>query len=121
LGSGAVRENFTQRSVLPLYVVWLGADAARHLFFISTPGVTGSNIQHFPSFIKRRRSSFNYALVVPHFFLGFAIKVPMFHSTPGCPTSREAPTAGSVILAGVLLEDGNVRFRPISLPFFPQV
>jgi NADH-quinone oxidoreductase subunit M len=56
------------------------------------------------------------------FFLGFAIKVPMFPFHTWLPDAHvEAPTAGSVILAGVLLKMGTYGFLRFALPFFPQV
>ena len=56
------------------------------------------------------------------FFLGFAIKVPMFPFHTWLPDAHvEAPTAGSVILAGVLLKMGTYGFLRFSLPFFPGV
>src|SRR5512140_155695 len=56
------------------------------------------------------------------FFLGFAIKVPMFPFHTWLPDAHvEAPTAGSVILAGVLLKMGTYGFIRFSLPFFPGV
>jgi NADH-quinone oxidoreductase subunit M len=56
------------------------------------------------------------------FFVGFAIKVPMFPFHTWLPDAHvEAPTAGSVILAGVLLKMGTYGFVRFSLPFFPQV
>ena len=56
------------------------------------------------------------------FFLGFAIKVPMFPFHTWLPDAHvEAPTAGSVILAGVLLKMGTYGFVRFSLPFFPSV
>ena len=55
------------------------------------------------------------------FFLGFAIKVPMFPFHTWLPDAHvEAPTAGSVILAGVLLKMGTYGFIRFSLPLFPQ-
>jgi NADH-quinone oxidoreductase subunit M len=54
------------------------------------------------------------------FFLGFAIKVPMFPFHTWLPDAHvEAPTAGSVILAGVLLKMGTYGFIRFSLPLFP--
>jgi NADH-quinone oxidoreductase subunit M len=56
------------------------------------------------------------------FFLAFAIKVPMvpFHTwLPDAHT--EAPTAGSVILAGVLLKMGTYGFIRFAVPLFPDV
>ncbi len=54
------------------------------------------------------------------FFLGFAIKVPLFPFHTWLPDAHvEAPTAGSVILAGVLLKMGTYGFVRFSLPLFP--
>ncbi len=55
------------------------------------------------------------------FFLGFAIKVPMFPFHTWLPDAHvEAPTAGSVILAGVLLKMGTYGFYRFSVPMFPK-
>ncbi len=55
------------------------------------------------------------------FFLGFAIKVPMFPFHTWLPDAHvEAPTAGSVILAGVLLKMGTYGFIRFSLPIMPE-
>jgi len=55
------------------------------------------------------------------FFLGFAIKVPMFPFHTWLPDAHtEAPTAGSVILAGVLLKMGAYGFLRFSLPMLPD-
>jgi NADH-quinone oxidoreductase subunit M len=55
------------------------------------------------------------------FFLGFAIKVPMFPFHTWLPDAHvEAPTAGSVILAGVLLKMGTYGFVRFSLPLLPK-
>jgi len=66
---------------------------------------------------------FQYAIwLFVAFFIGFAIKVPMFPFHTWLPDAHvEAPTAGSVILAGVLLKMGTYGFVRFSLPFFPQV
>src|ERR1700704_3026225 len=54
------------------------------------------------------------------FFLGFAIKVPMFPFHTWLPDAHtDAPTAGSVILAGVLLKMGTYGFVRFSLPLLP--
>jgi len=56
------------------------------------------------------------------FFLGFAIKVPSFPFHTWLPDAHtEAPTAGSVILAGVLLKLGAYGLIRIALPLFPDV
>jgi NADH-quinone oxidoreductase subunit M len=55
------------------------------------------------------------------FFLAFAIKVPMFPFHTWLPDAHvEAPTAGSVILAGVLLKMGTYGMLRFCLPLFPQ-
>src|SRR5512133_1341879 len=55
------------------------------------------------------------------FAAAFAIKVPMFPLHSWLPDAHvEAPTAGSVILAGVLLKMGAYGFLRFNLPIFPQ-
>ncbi len=71
-----------------------------------------------------------YSLVMPFsvqkilfwaFFLGFAIKVPMFPFHTWLPYAHgQAPTVGSVILAAVLLKMGTYGFVRFSLPMFPD-
>ncbi|HET9755852.1 MAG TPA: NADH-quinone oxidoreductase subunit M [Candidatus Limnocylindrales bacterium] len=55
------------------------------------------------------------------FFLAFAIKVPMFPFHTWLPDAHtDAPTAGSVILAGVLLKLGAYGFLRFALPLYPD-
>jgi NADH-quinone oxidoreductase subunit M len=55
------------------------------------------------------------------FFIGFAIKVPMFPFHTWLPDAHvEAPTAGSVVLASVLLKMGTYGFLRFSLPLLPK-
>src|SRR2546422_4466466 len=55
------------------------------------------------------------------FALAFAIKVPLFPFHTWLPDAHvEAPTAGSVILAGVLLKMGTHGFLRFCLPLFPD-
>jgi NADH-quinone oxidoreductase subunit M len=71
-----------------------------------------------------------YSLVLPlnyqkwlfvAFFMGFAIKVPMFPFHTWLPYAHgQAPTIGSVILAAVLLKMGTYGFVRFSLPLFPD-
>jgi NADH-quinone oxidoreductase subunit M len=59
-------------------------------------------------------------LIFGAFFLGFAIKVPMFPVHTWLPDAHvEAPTAGSVILAGVLLKMGTYGMLRFCLPMTP--
>ena len=55
------------------------------------------------------------------FGIGFAVKIPMWPFHTWLPDAHvEAPTAGSVILAGILLKMGTYGFVRFSLPFFPE-
>src|SRR3954453_2035550 len=55
------------------------------------------------------------------FFIGFAIKVPMFPFHTWLPDAHtDAPTAGSVILAAVMLKMGTYGFLRFSLPILPE-
>jgi NADH-quinone oxidoreductase subunit M len=55
------------------------------------------------------------------FFISFAIKVPLFPVHTWLPDAHvQAPTAGSVILAGVLLKMGTYGLLRFNLPLFPQ-
>lgn len=55
------------------------------------------------------------------FFASFAVKIPMWPLHTWLPDAHvEAPTAGSVILAGVLLKMGGYGFLRFSLPMFPE-
>jgi NADH-quinone oxidoreductase subunit M len=55
------------------------------------------------------------------FFSAFAVKVPMFPVHTWLPDAHtEAPTAGSVILAGILIKMGAYGFLRFNMPFFPQ-
>ena len=55
------------------------------------------------------------------FFIGFAIKVPMFPFHTWLPDAHvEAPTGGSVILASVMLKMGTYGFLRFSLPLLPK-
>ena len=70
-----------------------------------------------------------YSVAIPHhlqwwlflsFFVGFAVKVPMFPFHTWLPDAHvQAPTAGSVILAGVLLKMGTYGFVRFSMPLLP--
>ncbi|MEK6543837.1 MAG: NADH-quinone oxidoreductase subunit M, partial [Elusimicrobiota bacterium] len=61
------------------------------------------------------------ALVFLGFYVGFAIKIPLFPFHTWLPLAHvEAPTAVSVILAGVLLKMGGYGLLRVNFPMFPQ-
>lgn len=95
-------------------IVWLGVYASRELGYFSTdlielytvaPG-TVSSVQN---------------LMFLAFAVSFAIKVPLFPFHTWLPDAHvQAPTAGSVILAGVLLKMGTYGLLRFCLPLFPD-
>lgn len=132
--------------LIPMYFligVWGGENRiyAAIKFFVYT--FTGSLLMlvailwlYFAAGAKTGIYSFDYTHLLQHatlvgsaafwcfgaFFLAFAIKVPVFPFHTWLPDAHvEAPTAGSVILAGVLLKMGTYGFLRFALPFFPAV
>jgi NADH-quinone oxidoreductase subunit M len=70
---------------------------------------------------KANLSPSQQAWLFAGFLAAFAVKVPMFPVHTWLPNAHtEAPTAGSVILAGILLKMGAYGFLRVSLPLFPD-
>ena len=69
--------------------------------------------------------NYNFSISLQHwlwvaFFASFAVKIPMWPFHTWLPDAHvEAPTAGSVILAGILLKMGGYGFIRLSLGIFP--
>ncbi|MCZ7649629.1 MAG: NADH-quinone oxidoreductase subunit M [Thermoanaerobaculia bacterium] len=99
------------------------------LYFFNSEGLLGRpglgnpesfSILQFHEIAERIPPDLQYWIFLA-FFVGFAIKVPMFPFHTWLPDAHvEAPTAGSVILAGVLLKMGTYGFVRFSLPILPQ-
>src|ERR1700737_2299538 len=88
----------------------------QYTFSVQALYKTAPGIFHDPAFAPTYAILFFLA-----FFLAFAIKVPMFPFHTWLPDAHvEAPTAGSVILAGVLLKMGTYGMIRFCLPLFPN-
>ena len=114
----------SQISATTLDAIAAGGTQARSLLdaahTLAKSGTGTFNIMYLQSL----GSVVDYKVQVALFFafaLGFAIKVPMFPFHTWLPDAHvEAPTAGSVILAGLLLKLGTYGFYRFNLPMFPK-
>jgi NADH-quinone oxidoreductase subunit M len=75
---------------------------------------------HIPDLMDRPYDPAFQCWIFAAFFISFAIKVPMFPFHTWLPAAHvEAPTAGSVLLASILLKMGTYGFLRFSLPITP--
>ena len=92
-----------------IYLVW------------SLQQTTGITSFAFADLVKSRLPLDAQSLLLAAFALSFAIKVPMVPLHTWLPDAHvEAPTAGSVILAGVMLKMGTYGFMKLGFPLFPD-
>src|SRR6478736_1615720 len=121
---------FWEAMLVPMYLligIWGGPRKlyAAIKFFLYT--LIGSVLMllsvlflYFYNFHQTGQYTFTILLFLA-FFLAFAIKVPMFPFHTWLPDAHvEAPTAGSVILAGVLLKMGTYGLIRFAFPLFPE-
>ena len=82
---------------------------------------SGLNTFELPLLLNANLPLASERLIFWAFFLGFAIKIPMFPFHTWLPdTHTQAPTAGSVMLAAVMLKMGTYGFLRFSLPLLPK-
>ena len=95
--------------------------AALIYLVVSLQQTTGISTFAFADLYKAKLPVDAQVILLAAFGLSFAIKVPMVPLHTWLPDAHvEAPTAGSVILAGVLLKMGTYGFMKIGFPLFPQ-
>lgn len=95
-------------------IIWLAVQASQSTGFFTTDLIL--LYQEAPRFAHDLQKWMFLA-----FFFSFAIKVPLFPLHTWLPDAHvQAPTAGSVILAGVLLKMGTYGLLRFNLPLFPQ-
>ncbi|HTZ18953.1 MAG TPA: NADH-quinone oxidoreductase subunit M [Dissulfurispiraceae bacterium] len=130
---------FWEAMLIPMYLivgVWGGPNriyAAIKFFLFTLVGsvlmLVGIIVLYFAtdrSFDMLRMMTTNYPfnlqmILFWAFFAAFAVKVPMFPVHTWLPDAHtEAPTAGSVILAGILIKMGAYGFLRFNIPMFPE-
>ncbi len=129
---------FFEAGLIPMFLIigiWGGANRiyASYKFFLYT--LLGSLVMLIAMLYMTREAGTTYIpQLMAHdfapeaqtwlwlaFFASFAVKMPMWPVHTWLPDAHvQAPTAGSVILAGVLLKLGGYGFLRFSLPMFPE-
>ncbi|TNE42842.1 MAG: NADH-quinone oxidoreductase subunit M [Sphingomonadales bacterium] len=129
---------FFEAGLIPMYLIigiWGGANRiyASYKFFLYT--LLGSVLMLIAMLWMARDANSTYIpTLMQHsfdpkvqiwlwlaFFASFAVKMPMWPVHTWLPDAHvQAPTAGSVILAGVMLKMGGYGFLRFSLPMFPE-
>jgi NADH-quinone oxidoreductase subunit M len=105
---------FTQGGGLLLFVAILG------LYFVHGRS-TGVYSFEYEQLLQGFGSSPLAFMLMLGFFLGFAVKLPVVGLHTWLPDAHtEAPTAGSVVLAGLMLKTGAYGFLRFALPLFPS-
>ena len=104
-------------------VIWNYYESGSGVLTFSIPELTRSLAERpMDAALRIGRVAINgQVLVFLALFAGFAIKVPLFPLHTWLPLAHvQAPTAGSVLLAGVLLKIGTYGFLRFSLPMLPE-
>ena len=109
--------TFTGSVITFAGILYLGLRAAQ----IDHTDVIDFDLVRLSALSLKQLTAAEQSLLFIAFFCGFAIKVPFFPLHTWLPLAHtEAPTAGSVLLAGVLLKLGTYGFLRFSLPMVPS-
>lgn len=115
--------TFAGSVVTLLGLIWLVTETYNHAVKDSIPLTTPLSIPALASVLSDHRDLLPVQLQITLFLMiaaGFMIKVPLFPFHTWLPLAHvEAPTAGSVLLAGVLLKLGSYGFLRLTLPMLP--
>jgi NADH-quinone oxidoreductase subunit M len=107
-------------AAIKFFLYTFAGSALMLVAFIVLYRATGLQTFDLPRLVRNPVSPDLQMWLFAAFALAFAIKVPMFPFHTWLPDAHvEAPTAGSVILAGVLLKMGTYGFLRLALPLFP--
>jgi NADH-quinone oxidoreductase subunit M len=105
---------FTQLSSLLMLIAIIA------LYFIHHHN-TGVYTYEYDALLGTKLAPHTEMLLMLGFFVAFAVKLPMFPFHPWLPDAHtEAPTAGSIILAGLLLKTGAYGMLRFVIPLFPN-
>lgn len=111
-----------QRRVYAAFKLFLYTLAGSVLMLVAILAMYwNSGVSDIPSLLRHGFPAAMQVWLWLAFFASFAVKIPMWPVHTWLPDAHvEAPTAGSVILAGVLLKMGGYGFLRFSIPMFPQ-
>jgi NADH-quinone oxidoreductase subunit M len=108
-------------AAVKFFLYTMGGSALMLVAFIALYKVSAAHTFDIPTLMQYPVDPATQMWLFAAFALAFAVKVPMFPFHTWLPDAHvEAPTAGSVILAGVMLKMGGYGFLRLAFPLFPD-